>query len=139
MKTVGSGRLLLLLSLLFLSIPLLAKAVEESEEWHIPPQKAEVPNPLVSDQTTIALGKKGYEAECRSCHGKSGKGDGPKAQELEKKIADLNSEKILGQTDGALFWKISVGRKPMPAYKKLFTEEERWAVVIYIRQLCHSK
>ncbi len=35
------------------------------------------------------LGKKEYESSCASCHGPTGKGDGPLSGYLEKKAADL--------------------------------------------------
>ena len=36
-------------------------------------------------------------------------------------------------TDGELFWKISEGHRPMPAFKNKLSEEERWQLVDYIR------
>ncbi len=35
-------------------------------------------------------------------------------------------------TGGEHFWKITIGRGPMPSYQKDLTEEERWHVVNYI-------
>jgi len=32
-------------------------------------------------------------------------------------------------TDGELFYKISEGHRPMPSFKKRFTEEQRWQLV----------
>src|ERR1035437_8381413 len=42
---------------------------------------------------------------------------------------------ISGQTDGSLFWKLSEGRKPMPAFKDLTTESERWQIINFVRLL----
>ena len=36
-----------------------------------------------------SLGKREYESNCASCHGQSGKGDGPLSGYLEKKPTDL--------------------------------------------------
>ena len=36
-------------------------------------------------------------------------------------------------TDGELFYQISEGRKPMPAFKKRLTEEQRWQLVLLVR------
>jgi mono/diheme cytochrome c family protein len=36
-------------------------------------------------------------------------------------------------TDGALFYQISQGRKPMPAFKRRMTEDQRWQLVLLIR------
>jgi mono/diheme cytochrome c family protein len=35
--------------------------------------------------------------------------------------------------DGELFWQISRGRLPMPAFEDKLSEEARWQVVDYIR------
>ena len=41
-------------------------------------------------------------------------------------------------TDGELFWKISHGRRPMPAFQDKLTERERWQLVDYIRTLART-
>jgi mono/diheme cytochrome c family protein len=43
--------------------------------------------------------------------------------------------KISSQADGELFWKVTEGKKPMPTYRKLLTETDRWSVIDYIRTL----
>ena len=43
------------------------------------------------------------------------------------------------QTDGALFWKTTEGKKPMPEYSKLLKDDERWDVVNCIRTLAPKK
>ena len=81
------------------------------------------------------MGKGVYGRECLSCHGKTGKGDGPEAKDLEKELPNLRVPEMWNQTDGALFWKTTIGRRPMPGYRKLLTDEERWHVVNYMRTL----
>lgn len=103
------------------------------EDWEAPKEAKAKKNPVVADQVSLAEGKKVYEKECLSCHGKKGKGDGPKAEELDKAVRDIGVPKTQNQTDGELFWKISEGKKPMPSTKKILTETQRWQVVIYIR------
>lgn len=103
------------------------------EDWEAPKEAKAKKNPVATDQVALAEGKKVYEKECLSCHGKKGKGDGPKAEELDKAVKDLGSPKTQNQTDGELFWKINEGKKPMPSTKKILTETQRWQVVLYIR------
>ena len=67
-----------------------------------------------------------------TCHGQSGKGDGPGGAALEKKPADLAAHIKAGETDGELFWKISEGRSPMISWKSL-SEIQRWELVNYIK------
>jgi len=35
--------------------------------------------------------------------------------------------------DGELYWQISKGRRPMPAFANKLSEQQRWQVVDYIR------
>ena len=37
--------------------------------------------------------------------------------------------------DGEIFYKITVGKKPMPSMKTKLSEEERWQIVHYVRSL----
>jgi mono/diheme cytochrome c family protein len=83
----------------------------------------------------LALGQKLYVGNCMTCHGPSGKGDGPGAAALEKKPADLTARVKAGATDGELFWKISEGRSPMISWKGVLSETQRWELVNYIKSL----
>jgi len=63
-------------------------------------------------------------------------GDGPTGQFRKKKPANLTKSKLMGkETDGSLFWKISVGRARMPSWKDDLTKTERWQLVNYVRTL----
>jgi mono/diheme cytochrome c family protein len=112
--------------------PLLA---HDEEPWVAPSRAAKKKNPVVLDENSLAKGKVLYIKECLSCHGPTGKGDGPGAKDLEVKPHDLSAPKLREQTDGALFWKITEGRKPMPGYAQTFSDEDRWHLVNYIRSL----
>jgi mono/diheme cytochrome c family protein len=105
------------------------------EEWKAPDRASRRKNPLPADENSVAVGKTVYTKECFSCHGAAGKGDGPAAKALTKSPGNLSDPKMWEQTDGALFWKITTGRAPMPYYEKLLTEEQRWNVINYIRTL----
>ena len=106
-----------------------------NNEWKVPERAAKKQNPIPADANSIAVGKTVYTKECFSCHGTTGKGDGPAAKDLEKSPGDLSNPKLWDQTDGALFWKITTGRKPMASYEKLLTEEQRWNAINYVRTL----
>ena len=110
-----------------------------SEEWKAPERAERRKNPVPADQKSIAEGKALYTRECLACHGASGKGDGPAAQDLERSPGDLTSAAVRQQSDGALFWKITEGRKPMPSFESKLSEEQRWAVVNYMRTLAPPK
>src|SRR5258708_666584 len=85
--------------------------------WKAPTREAEKKNPIPADETSLARGKAVYSHNCIACHGRAGRGDGPKASDMEPKPRDLASPEVAGQGDGALFWKITEGRRPMPAFR----------------------
>lgn len=103
--------------------------------WVSPAATNAVKNPFAGDKTVLAEAKTLYTANCAPCHGDKGKGDGPAAQALNPKPADHSSAAVQSETDGSLFWKLSEGRNPMPAYKKILTDKQRWELVSYIRTL----
>src|SRR5262249_35844230 len=75
-----------------------------------------------------------YRENCANCHGDAGRGDGSEAMRYDPKPADLTDAPHMNTvTDGALFYQISQGRKPMPAFKKRMTEEQRWQLVLLVR------
>jgi mono/diheme cytochrome c family protein len=83
----------------------------------------------------VGNAKKTTETNCVSCHGASGKGDGPAAAALPPpKPADWTSARVQSESDAELFCKISNGRGAMPPWKHL-PDKERWEIVNYIRTL----
>ncbi len=103
-------------------------------KWVAPPEAKNLKNPLVKSDKVIADGKKIAETNCVPCHGPKGLGDGPAAAALPVKPANWTSPAVQGEADGELFWKITNGRGPMPPWKHL-AENDRWALVYYIRSL----
>ena len=93
-----------------------------------------MPNPVKSDAASLATGKELWVKHCQSCHGKSGKGDGPKAVQLKTEPEDLGKPDIQNQPDGAFFYRTSEGREDMPSFKKKIDDpDDIWAVVNYVR------
>lgn len=105
------------------------------EEWVVPAKYENMKNPIPAKQDA-AIGKSLYNQHCKSCHGKEGYGDGPKAEEMNGDLGDFSSEEYQEQTDGALFYKTSFGRDDMPEFtKKMPDDEDRWLIVNYMRTL----
>jgi mono/diheme cytochrome c family protein len=94
---------------------------------------AKAQNPIARDDRSISLGRAVYAKNCLSCHGPRGRGDGPAVGRLNADVPDLTSESVQSDSDGTLFGVITKGSKPMPAYRKLLNEEQRWHVVNYVR------
>jgi len=106
-----------------------------SEKWLSPAASASKKNPIAPTQASIAAGQKIYSKTCVMCHGKSGDADGPAVIELNIHPAKLSNPQLAKESDGSLFWKITTGKKPMPAYGKRFSETDRWNLVNYIRTI----
>ena len=105
-------------------------------EWKVPDTDQKVKNPVKAEKASIDAGAALYGKHCKSCHGKAGEGDGPKAAELKSELADFSAAKFQGQSDGALFYKILKGRDEMPSFSKKITEDnDVWSLVNYLRTL----
>jgi mono/diheme cytochrome c family protein len=105
------------------------------EKWTAPATEARNKNPIAGSESSLAAGQKIYLKRCLACHGKTGNGDGPDAADLGIHPAKLSDPVIRDETDGALFWKITVGKKPMPNYRTRLSPTDRWNVINYLRTL----
>jgi mono/diheme cytochrome c family protein len=106
----------------------------EKDPWPVPDKYLKMKNPVPSNAESLATGKELWTKHCQSCHGKKGKGDGPKAAQLKTTPDDMTKPDIQKQPDGAFFYKTSQGRKDMPSFKKKISDpEDIWAVVNYVR------
>ncbi|MGZ3852135.1 MAG: c-type cytochrome [Flavisolibacter sp.] len=124
----------LLLFVLFVSV--ISFRMAQEEPWPVPDKYLKMANPVKADATSIADGKQLWLQHCTSCHGKSGKGDGPKAAQLKTLPHDLSKADIQSQPDGSFFYKTSEGRKDMPSFKKKIPDQDDiWSIVNYIRTL----
>ena len=110
-----------------------------SNRWIAPSTAKSITNPLTATPDVISAGRAIFVQQCAVCHGNSGKGDGPTAQYLGKKLPDFTSTEFSQQTDGEIFWKISNGNAPMPTFKDVLTEQQRWEVVNYLRTFASHK
>lgn len=119
-----------------LGLALVALSEEQSnEKWVAPAAEARKKNPVAASESSLAVGQKIYLQRCVGCHGKTGKGDGPDAADLGIHPAKLSDPVIQQETDGEFFWKITVGKKPMPNYRTRLSPTDRWDVINYLRTL----
>ena len=96
----------------------------------------------VAAQGDPAAGKATYEKICTTCHGTTGKGDGPAAAALPVKPQNhTNGQYMNTLTDEYLFKIVkeggaSVGKAQfMPAWGSQLKDPEIWNVIAYIRSL----
>jgi mono/diheme cytochrome c family protein len=92
------------------------------------------PNPISATPEVLAAARTHYDSHCASCHGSAGDGKGDKADGLWSKPTDFrDAAQMNRRTDGDLYWVITRGSWPMPAFGSQLTDSECWALVDYIR------
>lgn len=108
---------------------------QPDKEWNAPGHAKELINP-VSDTAAISQkGKELYNLYCSSCHGEIGFGNGAARGPLGDRPANFHAEKFKRQSSGEIFWKLTTGRKDMPSFEKTLSEEQRWMLVAYLRNM----
>jgi Cytochrome c, mono- and diheme variants len=119
-------RYLLLISLFAVSVIRLS-----AQTWEVPEDKKARVSPFKFSTESVAKGQDIFKRNnCISCHGEPTKGN---FQPMTPSPGDPATDKFQKQTDGALFYKITTGRLPMPSFKDVLSEEERWDVISYFR------
>lgn len=102
--------------------------------WKAPAEAAAVPNPVEKSRESVDRGARIYIRSCASCHGPRAQGDGPLATALRPGPADL-VKRSKNHSEGDFFWKISVGRGPMPAFKNVLGDRDIWDVINFIKSI----
>ncbi len=105
------------------------------QKWIVPVEAAYKRNPIGANESSLAAGQKIYVKRCVACHGQKGNGDGPDAVDLGLHPAKLSDPRLREESDGALFWKITAGKKPMPNYDRRLSPVDRWNVINFLRTL----
>ncbi|MPZ15462.1 MAG: c-type cytochrome [Chloroflexi bacterium] len=97
-------------------------------------------NPYPPTEESLAIGQDIYRAQCQTCHGVNGRGDGPLASTLNPRPADFRVHMAAGHTDGELFSWLSNGVEGtgMPAFRDQLSEEERWHAINFIKTFAPS-
>jgi len=84
---------------------------------------------------SIVRGAAVYAENCALCHGAMGHGDGPAAEGLPIRPADLTEPHLFAHSPGDLFWWVSHGRDDgvMPSFTGVLSANQRWDVINFIR------
>jgi mono/diheme cytochrome c family protein len=129
-----SPNVAILLTAFALAFSLSAVPHDPKKNWPVPEVARKMKNPVPRTAAAMAAAKAIFNDQCVSCHGETGKGDGPDAMMYDPQPADLSDAHMMSEmTDGEIFYKITEGRKPMPSFKKKFTDEQRWQLVHFVR------
>ena len=95
-------------------------------------------NPLKPTPENLARGKELFINTCSPCHGEGGHGDGTVAHLLHAHGFDpknLVTGVSKNLPDGYIYGYIRDGGIHMPSYGDAMNSDERWDVVMYVRQL----
>ncbi len=87
---------------------------------------------LSTTEDTLETGQTIYTQNCASCHGETGGGELLGASDLTnlRLMADFTSQ--------SLFLTVTQGRGSMPAWQSLLSQDERWAVIDYVRSFTYD-
>lgn len=151
MRTFHVGPLIFLA---FLAVSVVAgppPAVQDPEDpYEIPEVAVNRKNPILRTDLSLRGAQTLWKKHCETCHGVSGRGDGPNARLHEQRKGhaprNLTNPKVQENlSDGEIFWRISKGIIEegnvviMPKYEtKIPSETERWQLVLYVRELGHT-
>ncbi len=83
---------------------------------------------------SLARGRQVYAAQCASCHGDLGRGDGPAAMGLDPVPANLTDAAALRDATPLDFYRrvsIGVPGTAMPGFEARLSATDRWAVAAY--------
>jgi mono/diheme cytochrome c family protein len=119
----------------WLAVPALTSTGTREE---LPAAYAGRVNPRAADPVATASGAALFQDNCTSCHGERADGRGPAAVGLTPPPADLRWGDVLARhSDAYLYYRLSEGKPgtAMPAFRGALDEQERWAVVAYLRSL----
>jgi len=129
-----------------------ATFLEPSEPKNVddnPPVEYQALDPAPYEPTPDALerGKVTYERLCAGCHGAEALGDGKYGAPLMPTPANLTEDPAVSADAGWWYWRVDAGvvgdddthPTAMPAWRLILTEQERWEVVFYARELAGAK
>jgi mono/diheme cytochrome c family protein len=101
-----------------------------AQTWVVPDDQKALVAPMKFTPGMQKQGEQIYLKNCQSCHGLMGKDNWAK---LTPPPGDLSKEKAQVQTDGEIFYRITTGKVPMPEFRNILPEDDRWSVIAYLR------
>lgn len=99
------------------------------QDWEIPADQAALTSPTDYSLENVKKGKEIYTRNCKSCHGDPGKNN---PLTLVPIPVDIASEKMQANSEGSLFYKMTVGKGVMPPFETTVSESDRWNLVHFI-------
>jgi len=114
---------------------MLLPSFARGQDWVVPDDRKGRLSTFPFTDETRKEGERLYRINCQSCHGDPGKGN---YIALVPSPGDPATEKIQRNSDGEIFYKLTVGRGQMPSFRSVLTTDEIWKVVSYLRSYNRS-
>ena len=96
----------------------------------------ELKSPYPAPSLDVMLrGKFVFENYCAHCHGLRAAGDGPVTKAFPGFSFPINGKSTFDLPDGTLFHVITYGRNLMPSHASQLSQDDRWKVIVYLREL----
>jgi mono/diheme cytochrome c family protein len=99
------------------------------------PETVPMANPLPMTQALLQHGRERFDIYCAPCHSPVGDGDGLVARRGFPHPPSYHTDRLRHAPDAHFFKVITHGYGAMYPYADRLSEEDRWAVVAYIRAL----
>jgi mono/diheme cytochrome c family protein len=114
--------------ILFLLLPVLLLATDQSWKNHVSESERDRVNPYATQTDAVAAGGRVFADHCAKCHGADALGNG--------KRPSLRTSEVQDAKDGEIFWLLKNGflRRGMPSWSTL-PEPTRWQLVTYVKSL----
>jgi hypothetical protein len=105
------------------------------QKWIVPDDRKDRLSTFPFSDETRKAGEKIYSINCMSCHGTPGKAN---FINLVPPPGDPATEKIQGNKDGEIFYKVLTGRGQMPSFRSVLSTNEIWNVISFLRSFNNS-
>ena len=116
--------------IIFLMLAILAGTRLVAQEWVVPDEAKGVISPFRFLPDSVKKGEALFIKNCQSCHGYPGKNNVAK---ITPPPVDPATEPFQKQTDGEMFYRITTGKAPMPEFRNILAENDRWNIIAFIR------
>jgi|SRR5688572_24431787 len=115
-----------------------ARAGKEQDS-HLPGGKLADAFPFPVTMEVLARGQERYEIFCSPCHDRLGTGQGMIVRRGFTPARSFHDARLRAAPAGHFFEVMTHGFGPMPSYANQLSEQDRWAVIAYIRALQFSR
>jgi len=111
---------------------------EAAENGEIPQRYRDMRNTVGHTLSAIRRGAEHYQRHCAACHGDTGVGDGPRAQQSSPDMPNLRFTVDQGYADDAyLIWTIMEGGERVstgkPGFADTLSRRQAWQIIAYMR------